>query len=391
MKKLKLISLMILSFAVIFLIGCSEGTDVNSPDNQGDLSQNQYIVVFQDNAFGDATQSAEAMRNNVLSVLKNYGIKESELVYVYSSAVKGFCSVLSPEQAEIIRMDKRVRIIEKDQEVRLDDPVVIEDNPKTAKFLAETTPWGITRVGGYVEATSSTGTAWIIDTGINYTHPELNVQTSFCKNFVNTRKNAEDDNGHGTHVAGTIAAKHNTSGVVGVCANAKVVGVKVLNKNGSGTYSAIIAGIDYVAATASAGDVANMSFGGGGSSALDNAVINLANQGVYVTIAAGNSAAYAGNYSPARVDNQNVFTCSAHDVNNVFAYFSNWGNPPVDWCTPGVSIYSTYKNKGYATMSGTSMAAPHLAGILLVTGGTVVSRGPVTSDPDGNPDLMAGH
>ncbi|OGU93291.1 MAG: hypothetical protein A2475_17510 [Ignavibacteria bacterium RIFOXYC2_FULL_35_21] len=391
MKKIKLFSLMLLSFAVIFLIGCSEGTDMTSPDNQGDLSQNQYIVVFEDDAFGDATLSADGMRNNVLSVLKNYGIQESELVYVYSSAVKGFCSVLSPEQAEMIRMDKRVRIIEKDREVRLDDPVVIEDNPKTAKFLAETTPWGITRVGGYVEATSSTGTAWIIDTGIDLDHPELNVQVSLCKNFVNTRKSAEDDHGHGTHVAGTIAARHNTVGVVGVCANAKVVGVKVLNRNGSGTYSAIIAGIDYVATKASAGDVANMSFGGGASDALDAAVINLANHGVYVSIAAGNSAAFAGNYSPARVNHSNVFTLSAHDVNNVFAYFSNYGNPPIDWCTPGVSIYSTYKGGKYATMSGTSMSAPHLAGILLVTGGTVVNRGPVTSDPDGNPDPMAGH
>ncbi|MCL5991830.1 MAG: S8 family serine peptidase, partial [Bacteroidetes bacterium] len=277
MKKLKLLSLMLLSFAVIFLIGCSEGTDISSPDKQGDLSRNQYIVVFEDNAFGDATQSAEAMRNNVLSVLKNYGIKESELVYVYSSAFKGFCSVLSPEQAEMIRMDKRVRMIEKDREVRLDDPMVIEDNPKTAKFLAESTPWGITSVGGYVVATSTTGTAWIIDTGIDLDHPELNVQVSLCKNFVNTRRNAEDDNGHGTHVAGTIAARHNTIGVVGVCAGAKVVGVKVLNKNGSGTYSGIIKGIDYVSSKASAGDVANMSFGGGASDALDAAVINLAN------------------------------------------------------------------------------------------------------------------
>ncbi|TAL67274.1 MAG: S8 family peptidase [Bacteroidetes bacterium] len=389
MKKLRILSLMMLSLAIIFLAGCSEGTETTAPDTQGDLIQNQYIVIFNDNAFGDATQSAEAMRNNVLSVLKNYGVNEEELVYVYSSAVQGFCSKLSSGQAELLKMDKRVRVIEQDREIKLDDPVVIEDNPKVPKLQAETIPWGITRVGGYVDGTSNPHIAWIIDTGINYTHPELNVQTSLCKNFVNTKKNAEDDNGHGTHVAGTIAARHNTIGVVGVCAGAKVVGVKVLNKNGSGTYSTIIAGIDYVSSKATAGDVANMSFGGGGSTALDNAVLNLANHGVYIAIAAGNSAAYAGDYSPARVNHQYIFTASAHDINDVFAYFSNWGNPPIDWCSPGVSIYSTYKNKGYATMSGTSMAAPHLAGILLATGGTISSRGNVTNDPDGNPDQMA--
>ncbi|MBI5324254.1 MAG: S8 family peptidase [Ignavibacteriae bacterium] len=390
MSKIKLFLLMILSSAAIVFYGCSEGTDSASTngDNQG-LSQNQYIVVFNDNAFGNTIQSAEAMRSNVLTVLKNYGVNETDLVYVYESAIQGFCSKLSPEQAEQLKLDKRVRIVEQDREITLDDPVIIEDNPKSAKFQAETVPWGITRVGGYVDGTSNPHIAWIIDTGINLTHPELNVQTSLCKNFVSTRRNAEDDNGHGTHVAGTIAARHNTSGVVGVCAGGKVVGVKVLNKNGSGTYSQIIAGINYVASKATAGDVANMSFGGGGSTALDNAVLNLANQGVFIAIAAGNSAAFAGNYSPARVNHQNVFTASALDVNDVFAYFSNWGNPPVDWCSPGVSIYSTYKNKGYATMSGTSMAAPHLAGILLATGGTISSRGNVSNDPDGNPDQMA--
>ena len=389
MKKLKLLGMLLFTFAVIFLAGCSEGTETTSPDTQGDIIQNQYIVEFNEGAFGDAIQSAEAMRSNVLSVLKNYGVKEEELVYVYSSAIQGFCSKLSAEQAELLKMDKRVRTIEKDREITLDDPVLIEDNPKSAKLQSETVPWGITKVGGYVDGSSNTHIAWIIDTGVDLDHPELNVQTSLCKNFVNTRKSADDDNGHGSHVAGTIAAKHNTIGVVGVCAGAKVVGVKVLNKYGSGTYSGIIAGIDYVSTKATSGDVANMSFGGGGSTALDNAVLNLANHGVYIAIAAGNSAAFAGNYSPARVNHQNVFTASAHDANDVFAYFSNWGNPPVDWCAPGVSVYSLYKNGGYATMSGTSMAAPHLAGILLATGGTITSRGTVSNDPDGNPDQLA--
>jgi hypothetical protein len=190
-------------------------------------------------------------------------------------------------------------------------------------------------------------------------------------------------------VAGTIAAIDNDVQVVGVAAGATVVGVKVLDDKGSGTYSDIISGVDYVAANAAAGDVANMSLGGGTSQALDDAVKNAADQGIYFAIAAGNSGTDAGTTSPARVEYNNVFTVSAFDDTDTFASFSNYGNPPIEYGAPGVDIKSTYVGGGTATLNGTSMASPHVAGILLVTGGSPATDGTVSGDPDGTADPIA--
>ncbi len=154
-------------------------------------------------------------------------------------------------------------------------------------------------------------------------HPDLNVNTTLAKTFVLRTVTAEDDNGHGTHCAGIVAAKNNIIGVVGVAANAFVVPVKVLDKTGSGAYSIVIAGIDYVAANAATGDAANLSLSGGIFDPVDQAVINLGLSGVYVAMAAGNSKDDANNYSPARANGLNLYTVSACDINDYWAYFSN--------------------------------------------------------------------
>jgi subtilisin family serine protease len=148
----------------------------------------------------------------------------------------------------------------------------------------------------------------------------------------------------------------------------------------------VIAGVDYVAANGRAGDVANMSLGGGISTALDNAVINASAGGIRFVLAAGNEAQNAANSSPARANGTNVFTISAFAQGDTWASFSNFGNPPVDFGEPGVGVRSTWINSSYNTISGTSMAAPHFAGILLQGG--AVSGGRVTGDPDGNPDVI---
>ena len=163
----------------------------------------------------------------------------------------------------------------------------------------------------------------------------------------------------------TGAARINGVGAIGVAPGATVVAVRVLDRNGSGSNSGVIAGVNYVAEKGSNGDVANMSLGGGVSTALDTAVINAAAKGVRLTIAAGNSAANAENYSPARADGANIYTVSSVDKGDNWSSFSNFGIPPVDFAEPGRDIYSTWIGKGYRTISGTSMAAPHLAGILL--------------------------
>ena len=150
--------------------------------------------------------------------------------------------------------------------------------------------------------------------------------------------------------------------------------------------STIIAGVDFVTSNGKPGDAVNMSLGGGAYEPLDLKVVGMGEEGLFVALAAGNESDDAENHSPARAEGNNIYTVSACDKNRVWAYFSNYGNPPIDYCAPGVSVLSTYKGGTLATMSGTSMAAPHVCGVLLATGGNPKSDGSVTGDPDGNPD-----
>lgn len=285
----------------------------------------------------------------------------------------------------MIKNDPAVKYIEPDRMMT----IAQGNRPGGGGGGGETTgqevPWGITRVGGFTNYTGN-NVAWVIDTGIDLTHPDLNVSSGNGFTAFTKGKDADlnDGNGHGTHVAGTIAAINNSVGVVGVAAGAPVIPVKVLDSRGSGSYSGVIAGVDWVGAKGKSGDVANMSLGGPVSQALDDAVLAASNNGIKFVIAAGNSSADANNYSPARVNGANIWTISAMNSSDTFASFSNFGNPPVDYCAPGVSIKSTWKSGGYNTISGTSMAAPHAAGVLLL--GNAKTSGNVKQDPDGNAD-----
>ncbi|NNK86653.1 MAG: S8 family serine peptidase, partial [Flavobacteriaceae bacterium] len=230
--------------------------------------------------------------------------------------------------------------------------------------------------------------AYIIDSGIDASHPDLNVDVSKGFNAFSSGPDGDltsDGSGHGTHVAGTVAAIDNEIGVIGVAAGATVVPVKVLNKRGSGSYSGVIAGVDYVS-TRSDCDAANMSLGGGFSQAVNDAVVNASSTCPFA-LAAGNSSSDASNSSPASANGNNIYTVSSMAQGDVWSSFSNYGNPPVDYCAPGSGVYSTYKGDGYATLSGTSMASPHVCGILLL--GNITSDGTVSGDPDGNPDPIA--
>ena len=251
----------------------------------------------------------------------------------------------------------------------------------------QVTPWGIARVGGPQDGSGYT--AWVLDTGIDVDHPDLNVAASRGFSAFNKGKDSgvDDGQGHGTHVAGTIAALNNNRDVVGVAAGASVVPVKVLDRRGSGSTSGVIAGVDFVGANASPGDCANMSLGGGISSSLDAAVINAAaNSGAFFTLAAGNEGQNANNSSPARANGNNVFTISAHDSSDRLASFSNYGNPPVDYAAPGVGVLSTKKGGGTVTYSGTSMAAPHACAVLMLKAGNPSTDGTIPNDRDSTPD-----
>lgn len=355
-------------------------------EESGTIIPGRYIVVL--NPAAVAGKTALAVVEEVVSSVA------AEPVYRYGSTIAGFAANLNGVALEALRNDPRVSYIEPDRVITL-PPISIQDHGDVgieAKpgggggSASQSTPWGITRVGGAGDGSGKT--AWIIDSGIDLDHPDLNVDLGRSRSFLSTSTTPDDQHGHGTHVAGTVAARNNTSGVVGVAAGASVVAVRVLDRRGSGSYTGVIAGVDYVAANGSPGDVANMSLGGPVSQALDAAVVNAAtNSGVRFVLAAGNESDHANNHSPARADGTGVYTISAFDSADRFASFSNFGNPPVDFGAPGVSVLSLYKGGGTATMSGTSMASPHAAGILLL--GSIRSGGVVTGDPDGNADTIA--
>jgi len=271
--------------------------------------------------------------------------------HVYSAAIRGLAARLTARQIADLERDPLVAYIEPDGVMTI---------------VAQTLPWGIDRIDADLSSTAAGDgqgavtnvRAYIIDTGIDTKHQDLYVVDHV--NFAGGRN--ADCNGHGTHVAGTVAAKDNTIDVVGVAPGAPLVGVKVLGCGGSGTTSGVIKGVDWVTANAVKPAVANMSLGGGASQALDDAVKHSVDSGVAYSIAAGNDGADACNSSPARAGTYDgVITTAATDKNDQEASWSNYG-PCVDLWAPGVSILSTRLRGGTTTLSGTSMAAPHVGG-----------------------------
>lgn len=359
----------------------------------GDIIPDKYIVRLNPSSLNFrktanyATDQA-SMRKISTDLLAKYRIEAANLGFVYGSSIEGFSVGLSNEQLDRLSKDPAVKQIEPDRVVMLAPPSG-KGPGGGGGSTGQETPYGITRVGGGATYTGS-GVAFIIDSGIDSSHPDLNVDPSRGFNAFSTGRDSDiltDGNGHGTHVSGTIAAIDNSIGVIGVAAGATVVPVKVLDSRGSGSYSGVIAGVDFVTAHGSNGDVANMSLGGPASSALDDAVVAMGQSGVKVSLAAGNESTDAGTRSPARANGTNIYTISAIDSSDKFASFSNYGNPPVDFAAPGVGVKSSVPGGGYATYSGTSMAAPHVAGILLT--GTPRNGGNAINDPDGNPDPIA--
>ena len=285
----------------------------------------------------------------------------------YDSAVQGFSGRLTLRQLLALALDRQIAYIEEDQLVRINNDTVAP---------------GIVRVGATLNAKARIDTSnaesvnvdiAIIDTGIQLKHPDLNVFRNVS--YVTGVRTGNDDNGHGTHCAGIAAARDNNVGVVGVAPGARLWAVKVLDRTGSGTIANVIKGVDYVTRNSSAIEVANMSLGGGNSATLNNAIANSVARGVVYVVAAGNSNVDAANSSPA--NSPNVICVSAivdtdglpgglglgtaYGADDTFASFSNFG-AVVDMAAPGVNILSTYIGGRYATMSGTSMAAPHVAG-----------------------------
>jgi subtilisin len=298
---------------------------------------------------------------------------------VYTDAIHGFAGTVPEARLRALQDDPEILTIEPDVEVSAfpQRAVVLAggDTPMLT-VNGETLPTGVMRAGVSQQTDVSGVGVAVLDTGISLSHPDLNVAPGVS--YIRGNKNGNDDNGHGSHVAGTIAAKVNGAGVRGVAPNARVFPVKVLDRWGSGSLSAIISGIDWVTRNAASKNirVANMSLGFQGTSAsLNTALNNSVAAGVIYVVAAGNSGADSQYFSPA--NHPRVITVSAmadsngqcggggaatgYGADDTFAMFSNWGLP-VDIAAPGVDILSTYKDGGYAYSSGTSMASPHVAG-----------------------------
>ncbi len=339
-----------------------------------------YIVRFKDNAVPQVKAGSvrddrvardpegwshvgERVMGHVQTLEKRHGVRAEA---AFGTVFKGMSARLTPAQRQALQRDPSVDVIEEEQIFFIKPTGQVA---ATATVSAQSTPWGISKTEAtqsYTLAGNGSGAiagvrAYIIDTGIDTKNSDLNRAGHI--NFAGDGRNT-DCNGHGTHVAGTVAAADNKSAVVGMGPGVAVYGVKVLNCQGSGTTTSVIKGVDWVAANAIKPAVANMSLGGGVSQLLDDAVRNAASKGIFFSIAAGNSATQACNSSPARVGGggtPGVMVAAATDVSDLEASFSNYG-ACVDIWAPGVNVPSLKLGGGTVAMSGTSMASPHVGG-----------------------------
>ncbi len=339
---------------------------------QSDQIPGRYIVILKDSA---ATENADATVDAAVERASSQG---ATIRQVYHHALHGYAAAMTADTAATLAQDPAVRSVQPDREVRI---------------TSQTVPTGVNRAEADLSPTAAIdGTdtrvdadVAVIDTGIDLSHPDLNVYKDGGKNCWLPALPPSDFHGHGTHVAGTIGALDNGTGVVGMAPGVRLWPVAVLSPLGTGSWSDVICGIDYVTEHADEIEVVNMSLGGPGSDdgncgmdnddALHEAICESVAAGVTYAVAAGNDHADAAGMVPAAYDE--VITVSAladfdgkpgglapstcyADKDDTFANFSNYG-ADVDLIAPGVCIYSTFPG-GYSTLSGTSMASPHVAG-----------------------------
>ena len=366
-----LIKKIILMVGIIAVLGVATSPIVLSSPTYAQNIPSRYIIVFND------VDEPRAVANEMAS---EHGLS---VIHVYKYALKGFNAIIPNVKLEQVKNDPRVSYVEKDQKVFAFDkpPHSHSTDSDSVQSSLQVIPTGVERINADLSSTEAGNGSGIvdvdiaiIDTGLDTKHPDLNVYKHARCTGTGPNK---DQNGHGTHVAGTAAALDNEEGVVGVAPGARLWGVKVLDATGSGTLGCVIAGIDYVTSHAAEIEVANMSLGfRGTSTALDEAIETSVAAGVVYVVAAGNSAEDAVAFSPA--NHPNVITVSAiadfngqpggsaqstclNEIDDTFAYFSNFGDL-IELAAPGVCIYSTWLNGGYNTISGTSMSSPHVAG-----------------------------
>ncbi|MEU8794042.1 S8 family peptidase [Streptomyces sp. NPDC048643] len=321
-----------------------------------------YIVTLK------STAGLKAASSNGKDLIAGYGGKVRR---TFHSALNGYAANLTAGEARRLAADPSVAAVEQDQKVHVD-------------ATQSNAPWGLDRIdqaalplsGTYTYPDTAGGgaTVYVLDTGVRITHKEISGRASYGYDFVDNDATAQDGYGHGTHVATTVAGS-----TYGVAKKAKIVAVRVLGNDGSGTTAGVIAGVDWITAHHTSPSVANVSLGGGASTSLDTAVRNSIASGVTYSIAAGNSGANAANYSPARVST--ALTVGATTSTDARASYSNYGSI-VDLFAPGSNITAGWNSSDTATYtgSGTSFAAPHVSGAAAVY---------LTSHPSATPAQVA--
>ncbi|MFD5832246.1 S8 family peptidase [Streptomyces collinus] len=329
-------------------------------ENSANAVENSYIVALKESA-GFRANSTKGE-----DLVAKYG---ATVDWTYDAVLNGYAIRISASGARSLAEDPAVEFVEQDRMVHLE---ATQYNP----------PWGLDRIDqprlprnltySYPDTAGKSATVYVIDTGVRITHTEFAGRARHGYDFVDRDTNASDGNGHGTHVATTIAGK-----TYGVAKQSKIVSVRVLDNNGAGTLSGVIAGVDWVTVRRVRPAVANMSLGAGVSTSLDTAVRNSIASGVTYAVAAGNSNADATTFSPARVGS--ALTVGASTWTDSRSSFSNYG-PRLDMFAPGSLITAGWHTSDTATttLSGTSMASPHVAGAAAVYLTSHPSAGPAT-------------
>jgi hypothetical protein len=358
----------------------------------------QYIVVFKN--------SDKSTANLINELVSDNEIATGNVRDRIEGRIQGFTGRLTRAQLALLKNNPEVESIEAEQIIALgkstkpgtSSPTPTQTTTQTSALTAagtttgtltlqvgETLPGGVATVG-FGDGTGKI--AWVIDSGVDLNHSDLNVDATRSVSFVTGLTSVQDGYGHGTMVAGIIGAKNNGTGIVGVAANATIIALRVLDNNGAGTLTSLIKAVNHVVTYGKAGDVMNISIGASASTTLDGAIKKAAAKGIYVSIAAGNSSADCSTTSPQRVNAVNVYTVSAMDNNKNFYIGSNFG-APVDRSAPGIQVQTTAKGNGYTQGTGTSFAAPHVAGLLLLKGNAIGTNGTVVGDKDSWPDPVA--
>ncbi|MGW0187032.1 S8 family peptidase [Streptomyces sp. NPDC003362] len=353
-KKVRLAA--ITSLATVALVGGLTALPAQAAPAEGTVLAAGSPTAIKDSYLVTLKKSAglKAASSEGKDLIEQYG---GSVRKTFKSALNGYSATLSASEAKRLAADPAVASVEQNQRVSID-------------ATQSNAPWGLDRIDQtslplsgtytYPDSAGSGVTAYVIDTGVRITHSQISGRAVNGYDAVDGDTTAQDGNGHGTHVATTIAGS-----TYGVAKKAKIVAVRVLNNSGSGTTAGVVAGIDWVTQNHSGPSVANLSLGGGVSTTLDNAVRNSIASGVTYAVAAGNSNANASSFSPARVSE--AITVGATTSTDARASYSNYGSV-LDIFAPGSSITAGWHTSDTATntISGTSMATPHVAGAAAV-------------------------